>query len=211
MSRDSNAALSSNINGMTGSATLAILERVQTARATGRSVIDLGIGEPSFATPAFIGDAAARAIADGKTRYTAVEGIAPLRDAIAVAAQELSGGNGAIDRSHVVVTCGSKQALFQSCFVLFGPGDEVLIPSPSWPSYMEMVRLSRATPDGCVCNLGLPASAAAMPSILPLLASGGPGSADSAFIPLENDESRHDQCGWNESQYERQHDRHRML
>ena len=146
MSRDSKPALSSNIEGMTGSATLAILERVQTARATGRSVIDLGIGEPSFATPAFIGDAAARAIADGKTRYTAVEGIAPLRDVIAVAAHELSGRNGAIDRSHVVVTCGSKQALFQSCFVLFGLGDEVLIPSPSWPSYMEMVRLSRATP-----------------------------------------------------------------
>ena len=158
MSRDSNTALSSNINGMTGSATLAILERVQMARATGRSVIDLGIGEPSFATPAFIGDAAARAIADGKTRYTAVEGIAPLRDAIAVAAHGLSGGNGAIDRSHVVVTCGSKQALFQSCFVLFGPGDEVLIPSPSIRSMERetaFVRFRQPRPPQalrCICR-----------------------------------------------------------
>ncbi|MEP6729277.1 MAG: pyridoxal phosphate-dependent aminotransferase [bacterium] len=139
-------ALSANIDGIARSATLAILERVQSARASGRHVIDLGIGEPSFATPRFISEAAERAIAEGRTRYTAVEGIVALREAIAAEAQELSAGRRLVDKSEVVVTSGSKQALFESCFVLFGPGDDVLIPSPAWPSYAEMVRLARATP-----------------------------------------------------------------
>ena len=97
-------ALSPNVAGIAGSATLAIFERVQMARASGRTVIDLGIGEPSFATPPFIAEAGQRAIAEGKTRYTAVEGIAALRDEIAADATELSAHTREISRDEIVVT-----------------------------------------------------------------------------------------------------------
>ena len=135
--------LSPNVAGLGGSPTLAIADRVRVARAAGRHVIDLGIGEPSFRTPAFVADAAHRAIESGQTRYTAVEGIAPLREAIAADAAGVAGRH--ITSAQIVVACGSKQTLFESCFVLFGPSDEVLIPTPAWPSYAEMVRLARAT------------------------------------------------------------------
>ena len=95
-----------------------------------------------------IREAARDAIDRGATRYTATEGILPLRTAIAEAAtarRKLSGHSDTITPADVVVSNGSKQSLFNACFALFGPGDEVLIPSPSWTSYYEMVSLARAT------------------------------------------------------------------
>jgi aspartate aminotransferase len=137
-------APSSNIAHLRESATIAVSARARALRAAGRPVIDLGAGEPDFDTPEFIRRAAQRAIDSGATRYTATEGILPLRRAIAQRAEEA--GAAAVTTEQVVVSTGSKQSLFNACFCLFGEGDEVLIPTPSWTSYYEMVALARATP-----------------------------------------------------------------
>ena len=134
---------SGNIAQLRESATIAVSARAKALRAAGRPVIDLGAGEPDFDTPEFIRRAAQRAIDAGATRYTATEGILPLREAIAMRAAEMGAELGA---GQVVVSTGSKQSLFNACFCLFGEGDEVLIPTPSWTSYYEMVSLARATP-----------------------------------------------------------------
>jgi aspartate aminotransferase len=135
-------APSGNIAQLRESATIAVSARAKALRAAGRPVIDLGAGEPDFDTPEFIRRAAQSAIDAGATRYTATEGILPLREAIARRAAE---GGAEVAPAHVVVSTGSKQSLFNACFCLFGEGDEVLIPTPSWTSYYEMVSLARAT------------------------------------------------------------------
>ncbi|MGQ0713482.1 MAG: pyridoxal phosphate-dependent aminotransferase [Gemmatimonadaceae bacterium] len=136
-------APSDNIVQLRESATIAASARAKALRAAGRAIIDLGAGEPDFDTPEFIRRAAQRAIDAGATRYTATEGILPLREAIARRASEYGPEVGA---GQIVVSTGSKQSLFNACFCLFGPGDEVLVPTPSWTSYYEMVELARATP-----------------------------------------------------------------
>ncbi|HMA00970.1 MAG TPA: pyridoxal phosphate-dependent aminotransferase [Gemmatimonadaceae bacterium] len=138
-------APSANVSFLKESATIAVSARARALKAQGRKVIDLGAGEPDFDTPEFIRRAAQRAIDAGATKYTATEGIMPLREAIAAEASARWGGD-RITASEVVVSNGSKQSLFNACFTLFGEGDEVLIPTPSWTSYYEMVALSRAKP-----------------------------------------------------------------
>ena len=135
---------SANIAELRASATIAVSARAKALRAAGRSVIDLGAGEPDFPTPAYVIAAAHDALEAGATRYTQVEGILPLRETIAERANALSGY--AVGAENVVVTAGTKQALFNACFSLFGPGDEVLVPTPGWTSYYEMVSLARAVP-----------------------------------------------------------------
>ena len=156
---------SANVAQMKESATIAASARAKALRAAGRPVIDLGVGEPDFDTPSFIRRAAQRAIDAGATRYTATEGILPLREAIAREANELAGGRGdPVTAGDVVVSTGSKQSLFNSCFVLFGAGDEVLVPTPSWTSYYEMVALAKAVPVNVAgdARRGLKVSAAAL-------------------------------------------------
>jgi aspartate aminotransferase len=136
---------SANIAFLKESATIAVSARAKALRAAGRHVIDLGAGEPDFDTPPFIRAAAARAIEGGATHYTATEGILPLREAIAADANARYHGAVPVDPKDIVVSNGSKQSLFNICYALFGAGDEVLIPTPSWTSYFEMVALSRAT------------------------------------------------------------------
>ena len=106
-------------------------------------MIDLGAGEPDFPTPEFIREAAKRALDTGATRYTQVEGILPLREVVAARANERLGGD-RVRPTDVVVSTGSKQALFNSCFALFGPGDDVLVPTPAWTSYYQILTLARA-------------------------------------------------------------------
>jgi len=137
-------APSANVSELRESATIAVSTRAKALRAAGRPVIDLGAGEPDFPTPACIMEAAHRALDSGYTRYTQVEGIAPLREVIAERATALRGT--AIDPADVVVSTGTKQALFNACFSLFGAGDEVLVPTPGWTSYYQMLALARATP-----------------------------------------------------------------
>jgi aspartate aminotransferase len=135
---------SANIARMKESATLAVAAKARALKAAGHAIIDLGAGEPDFDTPAFIRQAAAAAVEAGATRYTATEGILPLREAIAADANRLLAHGAPITAAEIVVSSGSKQSLFNACMCCFGPGDEVLIPTPAWTSYYEMVELARA-------------------------------------------------------------------
>ena len=139
---------SPNVVQLRPSATIAVSTRAKALKAQGRQIIDLGVGEPDFDTPDFVKAAAARAVASGQTRYTATEGVLPLREAIAshAAARWAGAESDAPTAPDVVVSNGSKQSLFNACFCLFGPGDEVLIPTPAWTSYVEIVALAKATP-----------------------------------------------------------------
>ena len=139
---------SPNVVQLRPSATIAVSTRAKALKAQGRQIIDLGVGEPDFETPDFVKAAAARAVASGQTRYTATEGVLPLREAIAshAAARWAGAESDAPTAPDVVVSNGSKQSLFNACFCLFGPGDEVLIPTPAWTSYVEIVALAKATP-----------------------------------------------------------------
>lgn len=136
--------LSLNLEAIAGSETLRIMAAVERLRARGVRVVSLAAGEPDFETPAHIRAAAVQALAEGRTRYTPNAGIPALRSAIA---EKLGRENGVpYAAEEVVVTSGAKQALFNACFALFGPGDEVLIPAPYWVSYPAMVRMARAEP-----------------------------------------------------------------
>jgi aspartate aminotransferase len=136
--------LSPNLQGIAGSETLRIAALSAELSARGVRVISLSAGEPDFATPEHVRAAAERAIAEGRTRYTPNAGIAPLREALA---GKLRSENGvAYAPDEIVVSAGAKQVLFNACQVLFGPGDEVIVPAPYWVSYPAMVRLARATP-----------------------------------------------------------------
>jgi aspartate aminotransferase len=136
--------LSENVRQIEASGTIAIAALCRELRAKGRDVIDLGVGEPDFRTPDFIAEAGIASIQQGMTQYTPVPGIAPLRDAIAKNITALTGKPA--DPAGVVCTSGAKQALFNACFTLFGPGDEVIVPAPYWTSYPALVRLARAEP-----------------------------------------------------------------
>ncbi len=139
-------ALSANVAQLEESATIAVSIRAAELRAAGRDIIDLGAGQPDFDTPAFLRQAAAAAVEAGATRYTHTAGILPLRAAIARAESASSAGRHAYEAADVVVSGGSKQSLFNVCFTLFGPGDEVLVPTPGWTSYDNILRLARAEP-----------------------------------------------------------------
>ncbi|MGH7468746.1 MAG: pyridoxal phosphate-dependent aminotransferase [Longimicrobiales bacterium] len=136
--------VSENVRQIEGSSTLAIAALCRELRAKGRDVIDLGVGEPDFRTPEFIAQAGIASIEEGMTQYTPVAGIPALRDAIAHALASAVGKR--VDPAGVVVTSGAKQALFNVCFTLFGPGDEVLLPVPYWTSYPALIKLARAEP-----------------------------------------------------------------
>ena len=133
---------SQNVRGIEGSATLAIAALCRELRAQGREVIDLGVGEPDFRTPEFIAEAGIASIEQGFTQYTPVPGIPALRKAIAERIRADTGHPA--NPEGVVVTAGAKQAIFNACFLLFGPGDKVLVPAPYWTSYPALVRLARA-------------------------------------------------------------------
>jgi len=138
--------LSSNVEALQPSATMAIASRAKELIAAGHDVVDLCVGEPDFDTPAFIAEAGIQAIRDGRTRYTPAAGIPQLRAAIASDIRRLSTRRFDADPQGVVVTSGAKQALFNVIFTLFGPGDRVLIPVPYWTTYPELVQLARAEP-----------------------------------------------------------------
>lgn len=135
---------SANIARMKESATLAVAAKARALKAAGKAIIDLGAGEPDFDTPLFVREAAVKALAEGATRYTATEGILPLREAVAADANRYVRGLAPVAANEVVVSNGSKQSLYNACVCCFGPGDEVLVPTPSWTSYYEMIELARA-------------------------------------------------------------------
>ncbi len=124
---------------------MAINQEAQRRRTAGEDVIDLSAGEPDFASPKPIAEAGIKAIQDGKTRYPPNAGILDLRAAAARHLSLMSGGR-PVNADNIVVSTGAKQSIFNACFALFGPGDHVLIPSPAWVSYPQMVHLARAQP-----------------------------------------------------------------
>jgi aspartate aminotransferase len=125
------------------SATLGVARRAAELRASGVDVIDLGAGEPDFASPAVAVEAAQKALSDGFTRYTQAAGTPELRRALASRYQRLGGP---WSPAQVVVTVGAKAALFELAMALFEEGDEVVIPTPCWVSFPEQVRLAGAEP-----------------------------------------------------------------
>ncbi len=122
------------------SATLALDTKAREFEENGKPVINLTIGEPDFATPTHIGEAAYKGIKDGFTHYTATAGILPLRKAIA---DKLKKDNNVIyDSSEVIVGVGTKQILYNAFQVLIDEGMEVIIPTPTWSTYVEQVKLA---------------------------------------------------------------------
>ena len=137
--------LSENLAYLEASQTVAISNEAKRRIAAGEDVIDLGVGEPDFGTPARVSQAGIDAINRGKTHYAPNAGIPELRTAVAVNLSRMSDGR-AVNPDNIIITTGAKQAVFNACFALFGPRDKVLIPTPAWVSYPQIVRLSRAEP-----------------------------------------------------------------
>lgn len=126
------------------SATSASLALASALKAQGRDVIGLGAGEPDFDTPEHIKAAAIRAINEGHTKYTPIDGSAELKAAIE---NKFLTENGLrYSASQILVSCGAKQSLFNLCLALLGPGNEAIIPAPYWVSYPDMVGLADAVP-----------------------------------------------------------------
>ena len=126
------------------SATIAVTAKARALKAAGRDVIGLGAGEPDFDTPQNIKLAAIRAIESGKTKYTDVDGIPELKEAIC---RKFARENGLTYKpSQVNVSPGGKAVLFNAFMATLDPGDEVVIPAPYWVSYPDMVLLAGATP-----------------------------------------------------------------
>ncbi len=126
------------------SPTLAVTMKAKALQKEGRDIIGFGAGEPDFDTPDNIKAAAIRAIQEGFTKYTPVGGIDELKDAVI---GKLRRDNGLeYKRSQIVVSTGAKHTLFNMAQVLFGQGDEVIVPAPYWVSYPDIVQLADATP-----------------------------------------------------------------
>ncbi|PVH30057.1 pyridoxal phosphate-dependent aminotransferase [Pararhodobacter oceanensis] len=136
--------LSDTLSRIKPSATIAVTGLAAELKAAGRDVIGLGAGEPDFDTPQHIKDAAKAAIDGGKTKYTAVDGIPELKQAICDKFARENGLSYAPDQ--ISVGTGGKQILYNALVATLNPGDEVIIPAPYWVSYPDMVLLAGGTP-----------------------------------------------------------------
>lgn len=126
------------------SVTLGISAQAKAMRAQGIDVIGFGAGEPDFDTPQHIKDAAVRALLEGFTKYTPVGGIEELKEAICHRTHLDRGLH--YDPSEVIVSCGAKHAIYNAAMAILDPGDEVLLPSPYWVSYPDIISLAGAKP-----------------------------------------------------------------
>lgn len=126
------------------SITLAMNARAADLKAKGVDVFSFGVGEPDFDPPKFVLDAAKAAIDAGCSKYTAVSGIAPLKEAIAAFCKDRRGFE--VTPANIIVGVGAKHVLFNLALALYEAGDEVIIPAPYWVSYPEQVRMVGATP-----------------------------------------------------------------
>ena len=126
------------------SATLAMGAEAKRLKAKGIEVLDFALGEPDFATPSNIQEAAFKAIRTGQTHYTPPAGIPELRQALADLYTRSKGL--ATEAGQVVISNGAKQSIHNALMAVCGPGDEVIIPAPYWVSYSDLVKLTGATP-----------------------------------------------------------------
>ncbi|MDK9695048.1 MAG: pyridoxal phosphate-dependent aminotransferase [Siculibacillus sp.] len=138
------AFLADSLSRIKPSATIAVTNKARELKAAGRDVIGLGAGEPDFDTPDNIKEAAIKAIRDGQTKYTAVDGIPELKKAIV---DKFARENGLVYKpSQVSVGTGGKQVLYNALLATLNPGDEVIIPAPYWVSYPDIVLLGGGSP-----------------------------------------------------------------
>ena len=146
----SNLQLSEAVNRVQPSATIAVSNKAMELKRQGIDVIGLGAGEPDFDTPDNIKEAAIKAIHDGKTKYTPVDGIPELKEAIVAKFKrdnELTYTN-----SQVTVAPGGKPIIFNAFLATLNAGDEVIIPAPYWVSYPEMAIMCGGTPVPVACG-----------------------------------------------------------
>jgi aspartate aminotransferase len=145
------AFLSDTLARVKPSPTIAVTTKAQQLKAEGKDVIGLGAGEPDFDTPLNIREAAKRAIDNGKTRYTAVDGIPELKAAIC--SKFLRENGLTYTPAQVTVGTGGKQILYNALMATCNPGDEVIVPAPYWVSYPDMVLLAGGTPVTVACGI----------------------------------------------------------
>jgi aspartate aminotransferase len=145
--------LSRRVQRVKPSPTLAVTARAAKLKAEGKDIIGLGAGEPDFDTPAHIAEAGIDAIRKGFTRYTNVDGIVELKDAII--AKFKRDNSISYERKQILVSSGAKQTIYNLCMAVLDPGDEAVIPAPYWVSYPDMVLLA----DGLPVTPNCPASA----------------------------------------------------
>jgi aspartate aminotransferase len=146
------ALLAKYLDRIKPSATIAVTDKARALKQAGRDVIGLGAGEPDFDTPDNIKKAAIKAIESGKaSKYTAVDGIPELKDAIIRKFKRENGLD--YKRSQVIVSTGGKQVLYNALMATLDPGDEVIIPAPFWVSYPDMVLLARGEPVPVVTSM----------------------------------------------------------
>src|SRR5215469_1326820 len=136
--------LAESLGRIQPSPTIAMTSKARALKAAGRNVIGLGAGEPDFDTPDNIKDAAIKAIRDGKTKYTDVDGIPELKAAICAKFERENGLK--YTPSQVNVSPGGKPVIYNAMVASLNPGDEVVIPAPYWVSYPDMVLLAGGTP-----------------------------------------------------------------
>ena len=141
--------LSRRVQRVKPSPTLAVTARAAKLKAEGKDIIGLGAGEPDFDTPKHIADAGIEAIRNGFTRYTNVDGIVELKDAIIAKFKR----DNAIsyERNQILVSSGAKQTIYNLCMAVLDPGDEAVIPAPYWVSYPDMVLLADGLPVTPIC------------------------------------------------------------
>ncbi len=139
------ARISHRIAAIAESATLKVDAKAKALKAEGRPIISYAAGEPDFVTPSNVVDAASAAVLDPRNyRYTPAAGLPELREAIAEKTRRDSGL--AVDASRVIVTNGGKQAVYQSIATVVDDGDEVILPSPYWTTYPEVIKLAGGVP-----------------------------------------------------------------
>jgi len=143
--------ISANLCRVAPSATMAVTQTAREMKAAGIDVIGLGAGEPDFDTPDHIKEAAIEAIQDGKTNYTNVDGIPELKSAIS--AKFKRDNNLSYTTSQINVSPGGKPVLFNAFTATLNGGDEVIVPSPCWVSYPEMVKLCGGSPVIVPCDM----------------------------------------------------------
>lgn len=136
--------ISEKLSRIKPSPTMAVAAKAMELKAAGRDVIGLGAGEPDFDTPDNIKEAAYAAIRDGKTKYTKVDGIPELKEAVAGKFSRENGLEYGIDQ--ITINSGGKHTIFNALMATLDPGDEVLIPTPYWVSYPDMTLLCGGVP-----------------------------------------------------------------
>lgn len=136
--------LAERVKRIKPSPTLAVSARAEELQAEGKPIISLSVGEPDFDTPAHVKEAACQAIKDGHTKYTAVDGIKSLKQAVQAKLKKENHLDYNLDQ--ILISCGAKHSIFNALTALINPGDEVIIPAPYWVSYPDMVKLVDGIP-----------------------------------------------------------------